>query len=62
MAQTTPDQHAKEARALLDRSDRVEPPYADLAVGQATVHALLAIAGQLEALREHGIYRTGDGA
>ena len=58
----TPDEHTYTARHYLKAS--AERP--DVADGTrdcliAIANALLAVAGQLEAIREHGIYRPGDG-
>ncbi len=61
-ARPSPDTDAAAARRCLDRSNTVDRHLADLEALQAIGHALLAVAGQLEALREHGMYRTGDGA
>lgn len=50
----SPEQHARQARQLLDRADRVDPPLAQVCALQGIGEALLAIAGQLAVIQEHG--------
>jgi hypothetical protein len=63
----TPDESAHDARQCLAHAERGwgEAPADQGALLHAVIgigHALLAVAGELEAIREHGIYRAGDGA
>lgn len=57
----TPDEHATKARDRLAEADRYDPDVAIVTALQGVGEALLAVAGQLEVIREHGIYRPEDG-
>lgn len=60
----TPEEHADTARAQLAfaMSQGTPPEYVAPAAALAGIgHALLAVAGELAAIREQGIYRPGDG-
>ena len=50
------------AQALIVDADRSDTPHIGVISGlMAIAHGLLAVAGEIEALREHGIYRPEDG-